>query len=200
MADSCCAREVDIQRLEARQRRVLCQVFMINVATFGLLLVAALYSQSSALLSGGLDNLGDAVTYAISLAVVGAKAQTKRRVALFKGGLIFAAALGVAVQLIWHVLHPSVPLFAVMSGAALVNLCADCLCLYLLMPYRHGEVNMASTWICSRNDVCAGIAVILAALSTKLWQVSWPDLLIAAALLALFIRAAWQVWRQAWQR
>jgi len=199
MADHCCQREIDVRSLQDAQRRILRTVFVINALTFLLMLAAALYSHSSSLLSGGLDNFGDAVTYALSLAVVGASHRSKRRVALFKGLLIFAAALAVAAQIGWRLLHPTVPLFDAMGVAAILNLIANSVCLYLLMPYRHGDINMASAWECSRNDVFEGCAVILAAAATWLFHAGWPDLVIAAALLCLFLRSAWRVLRAAWQ-
>lgn len=199
MADPCCAHEIDLPSLHGAQRRVLRTVFVINALTFLGMLAAALYSHSSSLLSGGLDNFGDAVTYALSLAVVGASQRSKRRVALFKGFLIFAAALAVAAQIVWRLLHPTVPLFDAMGGAAIVNLAANGFCLYLLTPHRHDDINMASTWECSRNDVFEGVAVIVAAAATWLFHAGWPDLVIAAGLLCLFLRSAWRILRAAWQ-
>ena len=69
MNDSCCESQIDAGALEERQRRVLVLVLVINAATFLLMISAAGFSGSSSLLSGALDNFGDAVTYALSLAV-----------------------------------------------------------------------------------------------------------------------------------
>ena len=85
MSDSCCGKTVDVAALEARQKRVLITVLAINAATFLMVVAAALMAGSSSLLSGGLDNLGDALTYAMSLAVVGASMTAKAKVAVFKG-------------------------------------------------------------------------------------------------------------------
>jgi Co/Zn/Cd efflux system component len=74
VADACCGEAVEIRALQVRQRRVLTAVLLLNAATFAMMLVAALLSRSSSLLSGSLDNLGDALTYALSLAVVSASA------------------------------------------------------------------------------------------------------------------------------
>jgi len=49
---------VDLRALEARQRRVLSTVLIINAVTFVMMVGAAFYTGSSSLLSGGLDNLG----------------------------------------------------------------------------------------------------------------------------------------------
>lgn len=199
MSESCCGKTIDVRALEARQRRALTIVLIINLLTFLMMMGAAWYSRSSSLLSGGLDNLGDALTYALSLAVVGASGLAKARVALFKGLLILGAALAVGVQIVWRLLHPEVPLFDGMGVAALLNLGANLVCLKLLMPYRSGDINLASAWECSRNDVYEGFAVLAAALGVWLFEAGWPDLIIAVALLLLFLRSAWRVLRSAWR-
>ena len=199
MSESCCGKAIDVRALEARQRRVLTIVLVINLLTFLMMMGAAWYSRSSSLLSGGLDNLGDALTYALSLAVVGASGLAKARVALFKGLLILGAALAVGVQIVWWLLHPEVPLFDGMGVAALLNLGANLVCLKLLMPYRSGDINLASAWECSRNDVYEGFAVLAAALGVWLFDAGWPDLITAVALLLLFLRSAWRVLRSAWR-
>jgi Co/Zn/Cd efflux system component len=199
MSESCCGKTIDVRALEARQRLALTIVLIINLLTFLMMLGAAWYSRSSSLLSGGLDNLGDALTYALSLAVVGASGLAKARVALFKGLLILGAALAVGVQIVWRLLHPEVPLFDGMGVAALLNLGANLVCLKLLMPYRSGDINLASAWECSRNDVYEGFAVLAAALGVWLFDAGWPDLTIAVALLLLFLRSAWRVLRSAWR-
>lgn len=199
MSESCCGKAIDVRALEARQRRVLTIVLAINLLTFLMMMGAAWYSRSSSLLSGGLDNLGDALTYALSLAVVGASGLAKARVALFKGLLILGAALAVGVQIIWRWFNPEVPLFEGMGVAALLNLGANLVCLKLLMPYRNGDINLASAWECSRNDVYEGFAVLAAALGVWLFSTGWPDLIIAVVLLLLFLRSAWRVLRSAWR-
>ena len=199
MNDSCCQSQIDAGALEERQRRVLVLVLVINAATFLLMITAAGFSGSSSLLSGALDNFGDAVTYALSLAVIGAACAAKARVALFKGLLIFGAALAVAVQIAWRISHVETPVFETMGIAALLNLGANLLCLRLLYPYRNGDVNMTSVWECSRNDVMEGVAVIAATLAVWVFGSGWPDILIAIALLVLFLRSASRVLRSAWR-
>jgi len=199
VSDSCCQSHIDIAALHTRQRRILIIVLVINAATFLMMVYAAMISGSSSLLSGALDNFGDAITYALSLLVVAASGAAKARVALLKGFLIFGAALAVAFQIGWHILHPETPVFEAMGIAALLNLAANLLCLWLLTPYREGDVNMSSAWECSRNDVNEGFAVITAALAVWVFESGWPDLVIAIGLLVMFLRSAARVLRGAWQ-
>lgn len=194
----CCGKSMNVQAMHDEQRKVLRTVLIINLATFGMMVVAAYFSRSSSLLSGGLDNFGDALTYALSLAVVGASHRAQSKVAMVKGSLILAAAIAVAVQIAWRLTHPGVPIFESMGLAALLNLVANIICLRLLTPYRCGDVNLASAWECSRNDVNEGVAVIAAAVGVGIFHAGWPDLLVASALLLMFLRSAWRVFRSAW--
>ncbi|HEX2138263.1 MAG TPA: cation transporter [Woeseiaceae bacterium] len=199
MTDSCCQQTIDVSALHARQRRTLLAVLGINSATFLMMILAATVSGSSSLLSGALDNFGDALTYALSLAVVGAGGAAKARVALFKGVLILMAAVAVGVQIVWRLLNPETPLFETMGIAALLNLGANLLCLRLLSPWRGSDVNMASAWECSRNDVGEGLSVVAAALAVWLFDSGWPDIVIAAGLLILFLRSSVRVLGSAWR-
>ena len=199
MSDSCCQNHIDVAVLHVKQRRVLIIVLVINSATFLMMIFAAILSSSSSLLSGALDNFGDAMTYALSLMVVGASGVAKARVALFKGFLIFGAALAVAFQIGWRVLHPETPIVETMGIAALLNLGMNLLCLWYLTPYRDSDVNMSSAWECSRNDVSEGFAVIAAAFAVWMFGSGLPDLVIAIGLLILFLSSALRVLRRAWR-
>lgn len=199
MAESCCGKPLDVAALQARQRRALTVVLIVNALTFLMMVVAALQARSSSLLSGGLDNLGDALTYALSLAVVGASARAQARVALLKGLLILGAALAVAVQIGWHLLHPGTPVFETIGIVALANLGANLLCLRLLRPFRDGDINLASAYECSRNDVREGLAVLAAAAGVWLFDAGWPDLAVATVLLLMFVRSALRVLGAAWR-
>ena len=200
MSDCCgCGKTLDVARMQARQRRVLWQVLAINLLTFVMMMLAAWHSGSASLLSGSLDNLGDALTYLLSLAVIGASLRAKARVALFKGLLILGAAVAVAIQIGWRLAHPEVPIFEAIGIAAVINLAFNALCLWLLTPYRFGDVNMSSAWECSRNDLYEGVAVLLAAAGVWLFDAGWPDLVIAGGLLLMFLRSSARVLRMAWR-
>ena len=198
MSDSCCDGRLDVAELETRQRRILIIVLVVNIASFVVMAAGSILSGSSSLLSGMLDNLGDALTYGLSLAVVGSSCIAKARIALFKGALIAMAALIVAGQIIWHFQHLETPIVETMSIAALVNLAANFICLWLLTPYRHNDINMSSVWECSRNDIFDGIAVVIASIGVWLFDSAWPDILVAIALLILFAKSAIRVLRGAW--
>lgn len=189
----CCDNDCSIEALRERQRGTLQMVLGINAVMFLVIVAAALYGQSTALLADSLDNLGDALTYILSLYAVSRGVATKAKVALFKGGLIFLAACAVAAQIIYRLFVPSVPLFEVMGVFSLIGLAANGLCLYLLWRHRYEDVNMSSVWECSRNDIASNLSVFVAAGAVWLTGSGWPDIVVALGLVWLLMRSAIRV-------
>ena len=160
---------------------------------FLVIIFAALFANSVALLADSLDNLGDALTYSLSLYAVTRGATVKAKVALFKGVLIFLAALTVVGQIIYKLFVPSIPVFEVMGIFSLLGLSANSICLFLLWRHRHDDVNMSSVWECSRNDIATNISVFLAAGAVWLTGSGWPDIVVALGLTWLLMRSAIRV-------
>lgn len=179
--------------MRERQRSTLQIVLIINAVMFVVIAAAALYADSSALLSDSLDNLGDALTYALSLYAVTKGAAVKAKVALFKGYLIFIAACVVAVQIVYKLFVPTVPIFELMGIFSLVGLAANGICLFLLWRHRHEDVNMNSVWECSRNDIATNLSVFIAAGAVWLTNSGWPDIVVASCLVVLLLRSAFRV-------
>jgi Co/Zn/Cd efflux system component len=190
---SCCEDNCAVEALRESQRGTLRIVLGINAVMFLLIVVAALYGKSTALLADSLDNLGDALTYGLSLYAVSRVDAVKAKVALFKGGLIFLAACAVVAQIIYKFFVPSVPVFEIMGMFSLLGLVANSLCLYLLWRHRHADVNMSSVWECSRNDIASNISVFVAAGAVWLTGSSWPDIIVALGLVWLLIRSSIRV-------
>jgi len=195
MADCCEDKSCALEQLRERQSSTLTTVLWINAVMFVMALGAGLYASSSALLADSLDNLGDALTYALSLYAVGRSDRVKGMVSMFKGLLILGAALFVVGQIAYKLLHPAVPLFDTMAVVAALALAANATCLALLWKHREEDVNMASVWECSRNDIAANLAVLVAALAVWFFDAGWPDIVIGSLLALLFLRSASRVLR-----
>lgn len=189
----CCDDNCALDRLRERQRGTLQMVLAINAVMFFVIVAAALYGKSTALSADSLDNLGDALTYGLSLYAVSRSTAVKAKVALFKGGLIFLAALGVAAQIGYKFFVPSLPLFEVMGAFSLLGLAANSLCLFLLWRHRHDDVNMSSVWECSRNDIVSNSAVFVAAGAVWLTGSGWPDIVVALVLVGFLLHSAIRV-------
>ena len=191
--NDCCGDASCVAGLRERQRGTLWAVLGINAVMFFVIVAAALRGRSAALLSDSLDNLGDALTYGLSLYAVSRSDLVKARVALFKGGLIFLAACAVAAQIVFRLISRTVPLFEIMGAFSLLGLAANSVCLWLLWRHRHEDVNMSSVWECSRNDIVSNRSVFVAAGAVWFVGSGWPDLLVASALLVFLIRSSIRV-------
>lgn len=193
----CCDNNCAIDALQKSQRGTLTIVLGVNAVMFLVIVVAALYSHSTALLADSLDNLGDAITYALSLYAVSRSKTVKAKVALFKGGLIFIAACAISAQIIYKILVPSIPVVEVMGAFSLIGLAANLLCLYLLWRHRNEDVNMSSVWECSKNDIASNLSVFLAAGAVWITGSGWPDILVAFGLVCLLTGSSIRVIRSA---
>jgi len=189
----CCIQECSLEPQQDKQRGTLKTVLFINAAMFMVIVVAALYGRSSALLADSLDNLGDALTYGLSFYAVSKATSTKAKVALFKGGLILLAAFAVAGQVIYKFFVPSVPVFEVMGAFSLLGLVGNSICLLLLWRHRNEDINMSSVWECSRNDIASNLSVFVAAGAVWFTAAAWPDTIVALCLVLLLLRSAIRV-------
>lgn len=197
MADCCEDKSCAIEALAKRQSATLKIVLAINAVMFVVELVAGLMANSSSLLSDSLDNLGDTLTYGLSLYAVKQGMRAKAKVALFKGTFILAAGLFVLGQIAYRLLLPVVPTYETMGVISLLALIANATCLGLLWKHREEDVNMSSVWECSRNDIASNVSVFVAAAGVWATASGWPDILIALALAVLFLSSAFRVFRNA---
>ena len=76
-------------------------------------------------------------------------------------------------------------------------LAANVACFALLYRHRDDNLNMSSTWLCSRNDLVANAGVLVAAGAAYLLASRWPDIIVGGVVAALFLRSAFSVVRDA---
>lgn len=190
--DACCAVIPDVTR---RQQRVLRAVLVLNAAMFLVELGTGLLARSTALVADSADMLGDALVYGVSLHAVGRGAAWTARATLLKGGLMATFALGVLGQATLKLARGATPVAEAMGAAGLIALAANALCLLMLWRLRDDDVNMRSAWLCSRNDVVANAAVLLAAGAVRATGSGAPDLVVGLAIAAMFGASAARVLR-----
>ena len=193
MADCCENKACALDALRERQSATLKVVLGINAVMFVVELIAGMMAGSTSLLSDSLDNLGDALTYGLSLYAVSRGPHTKAKVALFKGILILMAGLFVLCQVAYRIAVPIIPNYETMSLVSLLALLANGTCLALLWKHREEDINMSSVWECSRNDIASNIAVFVAAGAVFLTHSGWPDIVVGLALALLFLKSAVKV-------
>jgi cation diffusion facilitator family transporter len=192
--DACCeGKAEDLVRLKASHGKVLKVVLAINVLLFFVEATAGLFAHSTALLADSLDMLGDSLVYAFSLYVLWRDAEWKALAAMLKGVVMLVFGLGVLAEAIYKMLAAVVPNAETMGVIGLLVLLGNGFCFLLLYRHRSDDLNMRSTWLCSRNDVIANVAVLAAAAGVALSRSIWPDVVIGSAIAVLFLHTAWLV-------
>jgi Co/Zn/Cd efflux system component len=199
MADHCCTPpplNLGSPKESATYKRVLWAVLCINAAMFVVEVGAGLAAGSASLQADALDFLGDAANYGISLFVVGMALRYRASAALAKGASMGLFGIWVTGTVIWHAVHGTLPSAFTMGAVGSAALAANAASFALLWAYRHGDANMRSAWICTRNDVLGNLAVLLAALGVFGTGTGWPDIIVAAIMAALALQGAAIVIRQ----
>ena len=158
---------------------------------------AGLLAHSTSLLADALDMLGDAMVYGFSLFVLARSARWQAGAALAKGGFMFVFGVAVLAEALYKVAHPVVPNFEAMGIVGGIALLANLCCFLLLYRHRGDNLNMSSTWLCSRNDLIANVGVLAAAAGTYLFASRWPDILVGVTIASLFLNSALGVIGQA---
>ncbi len=193
----CCGHEARFDGVSADYKRRLWAVIAINAAMFGVEMSAGQLSGSQALKADALDFLGDALTYGISLAVIGASLRTRALAALGKGISLLLMGLWVFGSTLYQVFYVGVPQAEIMGAIGFLALAANMASVLLLVRYKDGDANVRSVWLCSRNDAIGNVAVMIAALGVWSTATGWPDLIVAGIMAGLFLNSAAQILSQA---
>jgi Co/Zn/Cd efflux system component len=195
----CCGADVKFDGVSKAYKVRLCIIIVLNATMFVVEIGAGHLAKSQALQADALDFLGDALTYGISLAVIGASVATRTKAALFKGASLFLMGVWVLGATVYRVFAMDVPQAEIMGLVGALALATNLVSVLLLVSYKDGDANVRSVWLCSRNDAIGNVAVMIAALGVWGTTTGWPDLVVAFAMAGLFLNSSLQIIRQALQ-
>lgn len=197
--DACCGgKERELAELRNSMRRVLTVVLAINAAMFLAEFAAGLVARSTALMADSVDMLGDATVYALSLYALNRSDRWRAGAAVAKGVIIAMFGIWVLVEAGLKLRYGVTPVAGIMLLFGAVALLANLACLTLLYRHRRQDVNMSSTFECSRNDVIANVGVLIAAGGVAALGSPWPDIAVGMLIALLFLRSSIRVLREAW--
>ena len=189
---------VKFDGMSASYKRRLWAVIVINATMFAVEMTAGRLAASQALQADALDFFADALTYGLSLAVIGKAVATRSLAALFKGLSLLAMGLWVFGSTLYAVFVTGVPEAEIMGAIGFLALLANLASVLLLVAYKDGDANVRSVWLCSRNDAIGNVAVMIAAMAVWGTQTGWPDVIVAGIMAGLFLSSSLQILRQAW--
>ncbi|MEQ8694260.1 MAG: cation transporter [Gammaproteobacteria bacterium] len=197
MSANCCGDTAKFDGVSKDFKRALWVVIAINGSMFFVEMAAGAFAGSKALQADALDFLGDTVTYAISLFVIGMSLRIRAMAALAKGFSLGAMGLWVFGSTAYQVLILGMPSATIMGAIGFMALAANIISVLLLRRFKDGDANVRSVWLCSRNDAIGNVAVMLAAVGVWFTGTAWPDLIVAALMAGLFLWSATQIVLQA---
>ncbi|CZB22095.1 cation transporter [Candidatus Synechococcus spongiarum] len=195
----CCGHDTRFDGVSRDYKRRLWVVIVLNGLMFFLETTAGHMARSQALQADALDFLGDALTYAVSLAVIGASIQVRTNAAIAKGISLLLMGVWVFGATVYRIVAMGVPEADIMGIIGLLGLTTNVASVLVLAHYRQGDANVRSVWLCSRNDAIGNMAVMLAALGVWGTATGWPDLIVAAFMAGLFLSSSVQIIHQSLQ-
>ena len=194
---TCCEKKTcELTAMRESHSKVLWIVLAINAVMFVVEGSAGFLAHSTSLLADALDMLGDALVYGFSIFVLARSLRWQAGAALAKGGFMIVFGVGVMAEAVHKILYPVMPGVETMGIIGCIALAANLVCFFLLYRHRGDNLNMSSTWICSRNDLIANVGILIAAASSYLLVSRWPDILMGGIIAALFLSSAWGVIHQ----
>ena len=193
-ADSCgCHADEERAERDPAYRRALWIVVILNIG-FGLAEVAAGFlANSQALKADALDFLGDGSITFVGLLALGWSAATRSRVAMTQGLFLGALGLSVLAMALWRAMNAVPPEAELMGGVGIAALAVNITAALILARVREGDAQARAIWLFSRNDAINNVAVIVAAALVFGFNSAWPDIIVAAAIAAMFLQSSWEI-------
>ena len=177
-------------------RRIMWLIIALNGGMFFVEWIGGYAADSRALKADALDFLGDALTYGLTLLVVGCSLRVRSAASLLKGLSLGLMAVWVIFSTGQGLLVGSSPESQTMGIVGFIALGVNLLSVALLLRYREGDANVRSVWLCSRNDAVGNVMVMIAAFGVWKSNGAWPDLIVAGAMAALFLSSSVQIVQQ----
>ena len=198
MTDTCgCSADTDLAIRSPAYRRALWIVVVLNLGYAVIEFAGGWLSGSQALKADALDFLGDGLISLLALIALAWPAAWRARTALLQG--LFLGGLGalVVVSTVYRFWNPTPVETLSMSAFALGALIVNLVSVVPLLPFKDGDANMRAIWLFSRNDAIGNVAVILAAGLVWWSSASWPDIVVALGIAALFLQSSYLIIRDA---
>ncbi|MDE2600449.1 MAG: cation transporter [Rhodocyclaceae bacterium] len=170
----------------------------LNATMFVVGIAAGLWAQSSGLMADALDMLADASAYALALFAASRGTPFKRIAARWSGSLLLILGAGIVLDVARRGLVGSEPLGPAMMAFSLASLAINVTVLRMLDKFRHVEAHLRATWIFTRVDVIANIAVFVSGLLVWLAPtLRMADLLVGLAIGLYVAKEALEILREA---
>jgi cation diffusion facilitator family transporter len=182
---------------QGEEQCVLMMALSLNATMFVVGIVAGVIAKSTGLIADSLDMLADAGAYGIALVAIRHGGLFKAQAARVSGSLLLVLGIVVLGEAFYRGLLQTSPQSGIMLSVALLSLAVNSTVLYQLGKFRRRAVHMRATWIFTRADVIANIAVILSAVVISLTRLNVLDAIVGAGIGLYVCKEAWEILREA---
>jgi len=181
---------------QIEERRVLMMALSLNALMFVVGIVAGVIANSTGLIADSLDMLADAGAYGIALVAIRRGNFFKARAATVSGSFLLVLGIGVLGEAVRRALLETSPQSSIMLAVASLSLVVNSTVLYQLGKFRHRAVHLRATWIFTRADVIANLAVILSAVLIAWTRLNVLDSIVGAAIGLYVCKEAFEILRE----
>jgi cation diffusion facilitator family transporter len=189
--DDCCHGKLDeLHAVREKQKSALMTVLIVNATLFVIEALSGYFYHSTSLQADSLDMFGDAFIYGMSIYALQSNDQRTARISFLKAIIMMVFGLLVLGQAMIRFLQPGLPVVHMMGLVGFLAFLGNLASAFILLKFRNDNINMRSTWICSRNDVLANLGVMLAAYLVHYFQSKIPDLFMGSLIAILVLWSA----------
>jgi cation diffusion facilitator family transporter len=183
--------------LQPSYRRALWIVVGLNLGYGIVEAVGGFLAGSQALKADALDFLGDGLITILGLVAIHRSTSWRARTALVQGVFLMLLGLGVLANSAYRFVVPQMPSPEAMGVLAALAFVVNVAAAAVLLPHRTGDANVRAVWLFSRNDAIGNLLVLAAAALVALTGTPWPDVIVGAAVAALFLQSSLVIIRSA---
>lgn len=189
--------EIQLDASNSAERKTLLWVLGINFLQVIVAGLVGVIADSTGLLGAALDNLGDAVVYAVSIYAVGRTILAKARVARLSGVILIVLGLALLVEVLRRFFVGAEPIGSAMIVTAIANAATNLLCLRLLRAHRDQGVHLKASWIFTTNDMLANAGIVVSGAAVMFFGSSLPDLIIGLVVSGIVVKGGWDILSEA---
>ena len=168
------------------ERKTLRVALALNLTMFVIGTIAGLLAESTGLLADALDMLTDAITYGLSLMAISRGLAFKKNAARWSGGILVVLGFGIILDVVRRWFFGSEPVGSVMMVYSTVSFAVNLYVLTQVAKFHRGEVHLRASYICTRADVIANLAVFTSGGIVAVTGLSIVDLIIGS-LIGLYV-------------
>ncbi|HSN20197.1 MAG TPA: cation transporter [Usitatibacter sp.] len=179
------------------ERKVVRLALSLNLLMFIVGAVAGVLADSTGVLADALDMLTDAIGYALAIAAISRGPAFKANAARWTGGVLLVLGAGVIIEIGRRSMFGSEPVGTIMMVYSTASFAVNLYVLTQLAKVREGGVHLRASYICTRADVLANIAVFISGAIVAVTGLNAVDLLVGLGIGGYVIREAVEIFQQA---